>query len=97
MNTLLEAKLDSLLSQKYRCNPNDARTVLDCIQHQARVAGFELDVNYRFAGLGAGPEGRVASSLVDQALLGGGCESSEYAVRQQIRDWIRFNPRRGRR
>lgn len=97
MNSLLEAKLSDLLLQKYRLNPNDTGTVLECIRRHARVAGHELDTEYRFAGLGAGPEGRVAASLVDQALLGGGCESSEYAVKTQIKEWLRVTPRKGKR
>ena len=50
----------------------------------------------RYAGLGAGPEARIASGITDKALGGGGCETSDYAVRSQIREWLLRNVRRGR-
>ncbi len=95
MNAIVEAKVADFLRNWLRCNPYDCGTILECIRHAARVAGYDVDDRFRFANLGSGPEGRIASGIVDRALLGGGCESSDYAMRAQIDAWIRYNPVKG--
>lgn len=96
MNSLVEARIGDYLINRLHCNYYDCGTILECMRSLARVSGFTLDEPYRFAGLGAGPEARIASGIVDLALMGGGAETSEYAIRSQIRDWLIKNPRKGR-
>ena len=48
------------------------------------------------AGLAAGPEAHVASRIVARALLGGGDEISDYAIKKEISKWLREHPRKGR-
>jgi hypothetical protein len=96
MNSLVEARVDTYLQSWLHYHPYDCGTILECMRSLARVAGHEVDEDFRFAGLGAGPEARVASGITDLALGGGGCETSDYAIRAQIRDWLLRNVRRGR-
>ncbi len=95
MNAIVEAKVGDYLRNWFRVDAYDVGTVLECMRGQAQAGGNDLDEPFRFAGLGAGPEARVASGIVDRALLGGGCETSDYAIRMQLRDWILRNRRKG--
>ena len=95
MDSLVEAKVKDFLWNWLHYNPYDLGTIVECMRHQARVAGTDLEEDFRFAGLGAGPEGRIAAGIVDRALLGGGCETSDYAIRMQLEEWVRKNPRKG--
>jgi hypothetical protein len=69
----------------------------------ARAAGHELDAHFAESGLGAGPECRIAAAIVDRALLGGGTEASDYAIKKEIDAWLRKSgaaggkPKSGRR
>jgi len=96
MNSLVEAKVVDYLVNRLHCDPFDCGTVLQCMRSLACAAGHELDERFRFAGLGAGPEGRMAAGIVDLAMMGAGCETTEYAIRQQLTTWITRNPRKGR-
>jgi hypothetical protein len=96
MNSLVEAEIRDYLTRKLHYHPYDCGTILERMRTLARVAGYQLDEPFRYAGLGAGPEGRIAAAIVDRALGGGGTEVSDYALRAQIRDWLLRNPRRGR-
>jgi hypothetical protein len=96
MNSLVEAKVGDYLINRMHYNPYDCGTILECMRRAAQLAGHDLDEEFRFSGLGAGPEARIAAGIVDLALLGGGCETTEYAIRSEIRNWITRNPRKGR-
>jgi len=96
MDSLVEAKVGDYLRNGLHINPFDVGTVLECMRSLACAGGNDLDESFRYAGLGAGPEARIASGIVDLALLGGGCETSDYAIRMQVRDWTRRHTRKGR-
>ena len=95
MNSIVEARIKNYLINRWHYSPFDCGTILECMTALARVGGSELADEFAFAGLGAGPEARVASTIVDRALLGGGCQTSEYEIRGQINDWIRRHRRKG--
>jgi hypothetical protein len=95
MNSLVESDVKLYLQTWLRCDPFDCGTIVECMRNQARIAGHELDHRFAGAGLAAGPEARVAACIVERALGGNGCETSDYTVRKQIDDWIRLNPRKG--
>jgi len=95
MNSIVETRIRDFLRYDLHCKPYDCGTIVECIAHLAQAAGYDLDESFAHAGLGAGPEARVASAIVDRALGGGGCETSEYAMRTEISRWIRSHPRKG--
>ncbi len=76
----------------------DCGTIIDRMKAQALAAGYDqLDERFADAGLGAGPEARVASRVVSRALLGGGDETPDDAFRKEIDTWLRTSPRKGKR
>ena len=95
MNMIIEAKIKDFLRYVLHVSPTDCGTVVTCMRTLAQVAGFNLDERFASAGLGAGPEGRVAASIVDRALGGGGCDTSEYAIRQELDHWLRTSTQSG--
>ena len=95
MNSIVEAKIRDFLRYDLHCRPYDCGTIVECMTSLARMAGYDLDETFARAGLGAGPEARVAAAIVDRALGGGGCETSDYAIRTEISRWIRSHPRKG--
>ena len=96
MDAINEAKVNDLLRNWFRYNPHDCGTVLEQITAVARVAGFGIEERFAEAGLGAGPEARVASRIVARALLEQGDETPDDAIRQEINRWLREHPRKGR-
>jgi hypothetical protein len=96
MNAIVEAKVADYLRNWLRYDPYACGTILECMRRAATAGGFDLDERFRYANLGSGPEGRIASGIVDRALMGGGCESSDYAMRAQIDNWVRYNPVKGK-
>lgn len=96
MNSITEQQIRMFLTEDLRYPKEDCGTVLDCMTFQAVAAGHDLDDRFARASLGAGPEARVASQIVGRALGGSGLEVPEYAMRKQIDEWIRKNPRKGR-
>lgn len=95
MNSIVEANVRSYLVNELRYRLYDTGTILDQMRSLASMAGHDLDERFAYAGLGAGPEARIASRLVDYALVGGGgTETPETAIRKQIDEWLRRNPRR---
>lgn len=95
MNSLVEAKVKDFLINRLHYDPYQCGTVVECMRQFARIAGHGLDERFRHSGLGSGPEGRVAAGIVDQALGGGGCETSMYETRMHIDEWIRRHPAKG--
>ncbi len=96
MNSIVEQDIRTYLTTYLKFPQEDCGTVLNCMTHQARAAGFDLDTRFAGASLSAGPEARVASQIVSRATGGAGIEASEDSIRKQIGDWIRRNPRKGR-
>jgi hypothetical protein len=95
MNALAEAKIRDYLREMLHYDPYQAGTIVYRMRELARAAGHELDERFARANLGAGPEARVACTIVALALGAGGGESSMYAVRKQIDEWLRRTPAKG--
>lgn len=95
MNAITEAKIKAYLSNRWHYDLYQIGAIVYNMRSLARMAGHDLDDHFRFAGLGAGPEARVASGITDLALGGGGCETSEYAIRHQIQHWLLTTPSMG--
>ena len=71
MNSIVEARVRGYLQYGLQYDPYDCGTIIRNMVDLARAAGHELDDRFAFAGLGAGPENRVASGIVNLALGGG--------------------------
>jgi len=95
MISIIEGKVRDYLRWTLGYNPYDVGTIVFNIRGLARMAGYELDDRFAGANLGAGPEARVASGIVGLALGKGGCESSMYAIRDEIGKWLRRTPPKG--
>ena len=95
MSALVETRVRDYLKQTMHYDPNEAGTITYVIRQLARVAGYEVDERFARASLTAGPEGRVASAIVDRALGGGGCETSMYTIRHQADHWLRTTSLKG--
>jgi hypothetical protein len=97
MNAIVEGEIGGFLVNTLHVAHYDVGTVLECMREVAGAGGFELDERFAVAGLGGGPEARVASRIVNYALGLGGTETPEDAIRAQIRAWIRSRPQKGMR
>ena len=95
MNSIVQQELRMYLRNRLHYDPYDCGTIIEKMNYLARMAGHELDFEFRHAGLGAGPEARVAAGVIDLALGGGGCETTEYTIRQHLDKWVRENPTMG--
>lgn len=96
MNSVVEAKIKDYLILNLKYKSNQIGPILDKIDEAAGMAGFDVDERFAAAGLGAGPEARVASRIVDASLLGGGTETPEYSIKKEIDDWLRRAKPKGR-
>jgi hypothetical protein len=96
MDSIVEARIKDFLQYDLHYRAYDCGTIVECMNDLARMAGYDLDDQFARAGLGAGPEARIAAGIVDRALGGGGCETSDYAIRTEINRWVRSHPRKGR-
>ena len=96
MDSIVEAKVRLYLRQRLQCDPYDCGAVVFHVRQLARVSGHALDNRFARAGLGAGPEARIASELVDRAMGGGGgAATSEHHMRLMTDHWIRVSPPMG--
>lgn len=95
MNMLAEAEIREYLKNVMRYNPFEAGTILFALRNLAHSAGHELDERLARAGLAAGPEGRIASSIVSRALGMGGCDTSMYTIRLHTDGWLQTTSRKG--
>ena len=95
MNSIDEAKVRGYLQYDLHYDPYQTGTVLYNMTSLARAAGHEIDHRFAIAGLGAGPECRVASGITNLALGGGGCETSMYAIRKEITRWLETTSAKG--
>jgi hypothetical protein len=94
MNSICEAKIRDYLVYDLRYRPVECGAILGQITDQARMAGFDVDERFALAGLGAGPEARIASRIVGRALGEHGDEIPEYAIRKEIEGWLHKTPQR---
>jgi len=95
MDSIIEAKVKSYLRNRLHCNPNDCGAIIHKMRGLARMAGHGLNVGFGHAGLGAGPEASIASSIIARALGRGGSATAEHAIRIAIDKWIRTSPPMG--
>ncbi len=95
MNSIDEAKVRGFLQYDLHYDQFQTGTVMYNMTALARAAGHEIDHRFASAGLGAGPECRVASGIISLALGGGGCETSMYAIRTEIGRWLETTSAKG--
>ncbi len=93
MNSIVEARLKDYLKNQLKYRVTEVGTIIGHMTTLARMSGHELDERFAEAGLGAGPEARVAAGILSLA-LGMGAETPESTIRQEIRNWLRTNPPR---
>jgi len=93
MDSIIEARIKDYLTHRFHYRPEQIGTILDRIDALARMAGFAVDERFAEAGLGAGPEARVASRVVDLAMLGGGTETPEDGIKKELDAWVRTGKR----
>lgn len=96
MDSIVEGKVKMYLTNWLKYDVYDCGTIFECMRALAVKTGAELDERFGYAGMAAGPEGRIASAIVDRALIGGRNEASDYSIRKQIDEWLRTNTRKGR-
>ena len=92
MNSIVEAKVADYLRNELLCDPYQVGNAVGQIRSLARMAGYGVDQRFGSASLGAGPEARIASAIVNRATGGGGGETSAYAIRQQLERWVVTSP-----
>jgi len=95
MNSIVETKVRDYLRQTMHYDPYQAGTITGVIRQLARSTGHEVDDRFAKASLSAGPEGRIASAIVNRALGGGGCETSMYTIRSEADRWLRTTSLKG--
>lgn len=96
MDSLVAAKVKRYLRTELHRDAYECGAILFNIQELARHAGYGVDERFARSGLAAGPEVRLAASVVDHA-LGGGRRSatSTYQVRTQLDRWVEKTPPMG--
>lgn len=93
MNAVVLARLKTYLGHYLHYQPYEANAIVSKVRALARTAGHDIDFRFANAGLGAGPEGRLASRLITYSLVGShGTETTEYEVRKQIHLWLLKKP-----
>ncbi len=95
MDGIVEAKVKGYLRQQLNVNPYDCGAIVAKIRELAQAAGHSLDHRFGGSGLGSGPEGRVASAIVERALGGGGAATAEKDIKIAIERWVRNSPPKG--
>ncbi len=90
MNSIVEEKVKGYLRNRLQYDPHDCGAILANMRRAARVAGYVLDHRFASAGLGAGPDARVASNLVGRSIGGGGGGAvNEYLIKRTLDRWVR--------
>lgn len=98
MHAPIDARIERFLINRLKFIWSDTGTILEKMRTLARVGGFDLNDRFAVAGLGAGPEARVAAGIVKYALGGGGGSAvSEYEMKQCASRWVRTLRPKGRR
>jgi hypothetical protein len=91
MEPLVEEYVRMFLRTVFYLDPHQAKVVLECMTSAARVGGYDLDDRFADAGLGAGPEARVAAAIVARSLVGvgGGDPVDDAEMHETISRWLR--------
>ena len=95
MDSIVEAKVKSYLRNELHCDPNNCGAIVTKMRSLAQMAGHDLNAKFGSAGLGAGPEARVAASIVSRALGKSGSATAEKDIRIAIERWVRSSPPMG--
>lgn len=91
MEPLAEEYVRMFLRATFHLDLPQVKVVLTRLTSAAQVGGFDLDERFAGAGLGAGPEARVAAAIVghSQVGLGGGGAVDKAEMRDTISRWLR--------
>ena len=90
MDSIVEAKVRRFLIDRFHLDPTNSGMITGKIRSLARMAGYNLDERFASAGLGAGVEATVASSIVARAIgKGGGDATAEKDIRVVLERWAR--------
>ena len=93
MNAVVLARLKTYLEHYLHYLPDESNAIVSKVRALALMAGHDIDFRFATAGLGAGPEARVASRLITYALVGShGTETTEYEIRRQVERWLLAKP-----
>lgn len=93
MNAMLVARVKTFLGSELHYDPYQCNAVIGKMAALARMAGHGLDGRFAQAGLGAGPEARLASRLVTYSTVGSrGTETTEYEIRRTLEKWLHERP-----
>ena len=88
MNAIVEARVRTFLQTRLYYDPYDCGAIVFNMRQAARVSGHDLDPRFARAGLGAGPDARIASGIVNHAMGGGGDTTSEDVMKNTIDRWL---------
>jgi hypothetical protein len=90
MNSIVEEKVKGYLRNRLQYDPYKCGAVLFNMRKVARVAGHDLDYRFARAGLAAGPDANVASTIVQRAIgASGGTAVGEHVMKQTVDRWTR--------
>jgi hypothetical protein len=95
MDGIVEAKVKGYLRNHLNVPAYNCGAIVTKIRALAKVSGHAMDDRFAGSGLGSGPEGRVASAIVERALGGGGSATAEKDIRIALERWVRKSPPRG--
>lgn len=95
MEPLVEEYVRMFLRTTFHLDLAQVNVVLERMSEAARVGGYDLDDRFAEAGLGAGPEARVAAAIVARSLVGGGGGDpvDEAEMHDTISRWLRSTGR----
>jgi len=91
MEPLAEEYVRMFLRTQFHLDLSQVNVVLTRMASAARVGGYDLDDRFATAGLGAGPEARVAAAIVGRSLVGvgGGDAIDKAEIRDTLARWLR--------
>ena len=97
MNSIVEADVRNYLQQTLRHDPYECGAIMFHIRRLAQMAGHDVDHRFARLGLGAGPEGRLASEIVARSMVGcGGTATEQNHLRVATNNWVRTTAHKGR-
>jgi len=97
MHAPIDARIERFLTNRLNFKWSDTGTIMERMRTLARAGGFDLDERFASAGLGAGPEARMAAGIVQYAIGGSGSAVSEYEMKRWASRWVRTLRPKGRR
>lgn len=88
MDAHLEQKVWHYLRERLGFSPLECDTVQHHIKNVARAGGYDVDHRFAEAGLGSGPEARVASGIVKYASGEGGIPLCDHEMKRTVAYWL---------